>query len=290
MNTCSVKQSKLFSRLITSNLKKKRRKIMCRFKSGLIFKDRVVLTPIYNESHSTMLEKLGIEDTDFNARKVFVRAELLPYNDDLMSDVNKWEYIVDQDVTPDWYDDDPQKYEEIFRESVKEWIDNNIFIFCGQPCTKLKEENGVTYYHTCKPLFNSEFGDNNDYRKSNLRKVLLERAFVENLQKEYGELLVPVTIDLAALDGLKDYGEVTDVVGIPNVDLYRECRKNIFVGDDWWWLSTPDSTPSGVGSSGVQCVGDDGGVCWDDCRCSESVRPFFILKSSISVSLDGSRS
>ena len=57
---------------------------MCRFKSGLIFKDRVVLTPIYNESHSTMLDRCGIEDTDFNARKVFVRAELIPYESDFV--------------------------------------------------------------------------------------------------------------------------------------------------------------------------------------------------------------
>lgn len=262
---------------------------MCRFKSSLIFKDRVVLTPMFNESHSTMLEKMGIEDTDFNARKVFVRAELLPYNDDFMSDINKWKYIVDQDVTPDWYNDDPQKYEEMFRESVKEWRDN-IFVICGEPCTKLKEENGNTYYHTCKPLFRSEFGDDNDYRKSKLRKVLLESDFVKNLQEAYGDALVPVTINLTSLDGLKEYGEATDVVGIPNVDLYRECRENIFVGDDWWWLSTPDSTPSGIGSSDVRCVRDDGDVGCCYAGCVGSVRPFFILKSSISVSLNESRS
>lgn len=43
---------------------------MCRFKSALIFKNKVVLAPIYNESHSTMLNKCKVEDTDFNARKV----------------------------------------------------------------------------------------------------------------------------------------------------------------------------------------------------------------------------
>ena len=47
---------------------------MCRFKSGLIFKDRVVLAPMYNESHSRMLERMEIEDSDFNARKVYMLA------------------------------------------------------------------------------------------------------------------------------------------------------------------------------------------------------------------------
>ena len=252
---------------------------MCRFKSGLIFKDRVVLAPMYNESHSRMLERMETEDSDFNARKVFVRAELLPYNDDFMSDINKWKYIVDQDVTPDWYDEDPERYEDMFRDEVKEWRDKNIIMICGQPCTKLKEENGNTYYHLCKPLFESEFGDDNNYANSTVRKKLLEHEFTLSLQKEYGDALVPVTMNLTSLDGLKDYGTVTDVVGIPDIDLYRECRENVFVGDNWWWLSTPDSTPSGVGSSYVQCVGSRGRVVWDYSGREWSVRPFFILKS-----------
>lgn len=252
---------------------------MCRFKSGLIFKDRVVLTPIYNESHSTMLEKMGIEDTDFNARKVFVRAELLPYNDDFMSDINKWKYIVDQDVTPDWYDVDSKKYEDMFRAEVRDWRDNNIFEICGQPCTKLKEENGNTYYHMCKPLFESEFGTDNNYANSAVRKELLEHEFTLSLQKEYGDRLVPVVMDLTALDGLKDYGKVTDIIGIPDLNLYRECRENILAGDRWWWFSTPNSTPSGTGSSDVQYVRDDGVVGWGGCYWYGGVRPFFILKS-----------
>lgn len=252
---------------------------MCRFKSALIFKNKVVLAPIYNESHSTMLNKCKVEDTDFNARKVFVRAELIPYEDDFMSDISKWKYIVDQDVTPDWYNEDPGKYEEAFRSEVKEWRDKNIVSICGQPCTKLKEENGVTYYHLCKPLFSTEFGTDNNYANSTLREELLTHEFTLNIQKEYRDRLVPVTMDLTSLDGLKDYGKVTDIIGVPDLNLYRECRENILAGDRWWWLSTPDSTPSGTGSSGVQYVGSDGNVVWDGCACSRDVRPFFILKS-----------
>lgn len=252
---------------------------MCRFKSGLILKNKVILTPIYNESHSTMLDKCGIEDTDFNARKVFIRAELIPYEGDFMSDISKWEYIVDQDVTPDWYEEDPEKYEEMFRKEVEAWRDKNIIMICGQPCTKLKEENGNTYYHLCKPLFESEFGTDNNYANSAVRKELLEHEFTLSLQKEYGDRLVPAVMDLTALDGLKDYGKVTDIIGIPDLNLYRECRENILAGDRWWWLSTPNSTPSGTGSSSVQCVGSDGCVVWDGCGWSWDVRPFFILKS-----------
>ena len=253
---------------------------MCRFKSGLILKNKVMLTPIYNESHSTMLDKCGIEDTDFNARKVFIRAELIPYDGDFMSDISKWKYIVDQDVTPDWYEEDPEKYEEMFRKEVEAWRDKNIIMICGQPCTKLKEENGNTYYHLCKPLFESEFGTDNNYANSAVRKELLEHEFTLSLQKEYGDRLVPAVMDLTALDGLKDYGKVTDIIGIPDLNLYRECRKNILAGDRWWWLSTPNSTPSGTGSSYVRNVHDDGHVSWSCADNYEgSARPFFILKS-----------
>lgn len=252
---------------------------MCRFKSGLILKNKVMLTPIYNESHSTMLDKCGIEDTDFNARKVFIRAELIPYDGDFMSDISKWKYIVDQDVTPDWYEEDPEKYEEMFRKEVEAWRDKNIIMICGQPCTKLKEENGNTYYHLCKPLFESEFGTDNNYANSAVRKELLEHEFTLSLQKEYGDRLVPAVMDLTALDGLKDYGKVTDIIGIPDLNLYRECRKNILAGDRWWWLSTPNSTPSGTGSSSVRFVYSDGVVDWYCSDYERSVRPFFILKS-----------
>lgn len=252
---------------------------MCRFKSGLIFKDRVVLAPMYNESHSRMLKRMEIEDSDFNARKVFIRAELLPENDDIMSDINKWKYVVDQDVTPDWYDVDSKKYEDMFRAEVRDWRDNNIFEICGQPCTKLKEDNGNTYYHTCKPLFSTEFGDDNNYATSTLRKQLVESDFAKALVETYGDALVPVTMDLTSLGGLKDYGKVTDIIGIPDLNLYRECREHTFVGDDWWWLSTPYSISSWDGSFSVPYVSDVGDVGWRGCGWDGDVRPFFILKS-----------
>ena len=75
---------------------------MCNFKSGLIFKNRVVLAPIYNDSHSALLKSMNIEDTHLNASKMFVRVELVPENNDKTSDISKWRFKVDQDILPDW--------------------------------------------------------------------------------------------------------------------------------------------------------------------------------------------
>ena len=257
---------------------------MCNFMSAIVLKGNNILAPMYNQSHSRMLENKGLEDDNFNSRKVFVRAELSPYENDLLSDVDKWKFIVDQDIVPTWYEKDPGKYEERLRADVKEWMTKHIVEICGQPCTKLKDEGGNTYYHMCTPLFNSMFGATNNYKTSEIRKELLNSSFLKDLQREYGDGLIPVTMNLTALDGLKDYGSVTDPIGIPDINLYRECRENVFAGDTRWWLSTPDSTPSGIGSSCVQCVGSGGRVGWNVCYWFRSVRPFFIIKSDIVVS------
>ena len=101
---------------------------MCRFKSGIIFKTRCVVAPGENDSHSDLLHELNIEDTYTNASRVFVRAELVPANNEWWTDPDGWEYVADQDVTPDWYDTDPGKYEDEFRQAVKAWWDEHVIV------------------------------------------------------------------------------------------------------------------------------------------------------------------
>jgi hypothetical protein len=101
---------------------------MCRFKSGIIFKSRCVVAPGENDSHSDLLRELNVEDTYTNASRVFVRAELVSKNGEWWTDPDGWEYVVDQDVTPDWYDTDPGKYEEEFRQSVKAWWSEHVLV------------------------------------------------------------------------------------------------------------------------------------------------------------------
>ena len=55
---------------------------MCRFKSGIILKNKVVVAPGENDSHSDLLEELGITDDYIGATKTFVRAELVPDKDE----------------------------------------------------------------------------------------------------------------------------------------------------------------------------------------------------------------
>lgn len=253
---------------------------MCMFKSGIITKNGVTLAPIYNDSHSKLLEAMGIEDSPISAMKMFVRAELIPPNNDKTANIKDWKYKVDQDVVPDWYEKDPKRYEEEMRESVRDWMNKHFATICGKSCVKMKEGEKGLYYMLADTLFESQFGSNNNYAVSDVRKKLQECDFAKELQKEYGDKLVPITTNLLSMDGFDDYGVIEgDILLLRTFDLNRECRKNIPNNKIWEWLATPDSTPSGYGSDDVHYVNSDGDVSCGWCGNYGAVRPFFILKS-----------
>ena len=110
---------------------------MCQLKSGILLKDRVFI-PDY-DSHEDMLKELKIEDTEDNAKRLFVRAELIPPNDDVFTPVSEWKYRVDQDILPDWYV--PEVDEKRMRDAVAEWAKEHIHV--GE---KIEEINSGTHW------------------------------------------------------------------------------------------------------------------------------------------------
>ena len=103
---------------------------MCRDRSGIILKHKIVIAPGENNSHSDLLDNLGIEDNYLNASKTFVRAELIPDNDEWWRNPEEepeaWSFIVDQDITPDWFD--REEHEKLFREAVAEWWKEHVIV------------------------------------------------------------------------------------------------------------------------------------------------------------------
>ena len=255
---------------------------MCNFKSGLIFKNRVVLASENNESHSNLLQSLNIKDTRENAMRMFVRAELVPPNNNKMTSVEEWKFRVDQDIVPDWYSEDSKRYEDEFRDKVKEYMKEykrDIIEIEGYYFKQIKRDGNRIYYLMENVFMKSQFGKNNNYTQSYIREKLNNNDLAKKIREKFGNKLISIKTDLLSLDGLDDYGTAEgDILAIPTLDLYRECRKKITDIGIWWWLATPNSTPSGYGSGVVQCVRSDGSV---DCSwyydCS-SVRPFFILE------------
>ena len=98
---------------------------MCQLKSCLALKDRVYC-PDY-DSHQDMLDELGIKDDEVNALKTFVRVELTPPEGvaSLLEPLDKWTLNVDQDITPEWWDE--AAYRPMIEESVEAWRREHVF-------------------------------------------------------------------------------------------------------------------------------------------------------------------
>ena len=122
---------------------------------------------------------------------------------------------------------------------------------------------------------------NNNWKESKLREYL-NTAYVNELQEVFGaENIVAHDVDLLSLDGYDDYGVSVDKVSVMNLDRYRRYHKYIGDTGNSYWLSTPDSTPSGYGASYIQYANVNGDVSYSRCVYNRGVRPFFVLQSLI---------
>lgn len=185
---------------------------MCRFKSGIILKNKVIVAPGENDSHSDLLMTLGITDDYMGASKVFVRAELVPVNDEWWISPEEhpdmWEFIVDQDITPDWFD--KEKCEKEFREAVCKWWKEHVLV--NQKIDSLS----CGYYHLkrceVKKLLNDV-------------KVLLDSSTVGEMHgrstvgEMYGSSTVGKMLDSSTVRDFKDYPLIKMVV--PDTEKFK---------------------------------------------------------------------
>ena len=130
----------------------------------------------------------------------------------------------------------------------------------------------------------SRFGNDNDFRSSDILKRL-QKEFLPRIIAAVGEENVcEFEIDLTTLDGLKNYGTMRSRIGLPTFDFYRA---NVTIFDqhnprEWWWLATADSAQPHYDPIWGTCVTPSGGInpgCYFN--GGRGVRPFCILKSSI---------
>ena len=135
---------------------------------------------------------------------------------------------------------------------------------------------------------NVQFGENNDYKGSNVDAIC--NSFSEPIEQEAGEdAIVGHVVDLTSDDGLDDYGMVKCKVSLMTADQYRKYVRILDKHklNAWWWLATPFSTYTHDHETCVKCVSPSGGIRDDNCsRGYGGVRPFLILKSSIFVSIE----
>lgn len=163
-----------------------------------------------------------------------------------------------------------------------------IFSIAGIEFIKFSDKKGITTAVAKDSLFNSVFGDNNNFATSTIKKRL-EEEILPKLEAEIGaENIVEHEVDLLSLDGSKKWGKAKCKVSLPTFDFYRQNRKIFekYKLDEYWWLSTPDSTSEYyLNDDWEVCVSPDGFIN-DYCGggFDIGVRPFFTFVSSISIS------
>ena len=172
---------------------------MCKLKSAIILKDRIFM-PDY-DSHSKMLEELKITDDYFNASKVFVRAELVPENKDVFSDIDGWKLCVDQDITPEWFDE--KDCAERMRKAVKEWANTHIFI--GQNGMKISHGENI-FIKDCEDV---------DICGNATVEYIRGNATVKNI---YGNATVKNIYDKATVENICDNATVEYIYGNATVE------------------------------------------------------------------------
>ena len=130
-----------------------------------------------------------------------------------------------------------------------------------------------------------KFGETNNWSKSGLRKYL-NTEYLKEITDEFGEVELH-TVDMLSMDGDNAYGKCEDLVSVMTFDRWRKYHKYIGDADYTEWLSTPTQIEKSNDTHYLQIVNSKGEMCccicgWNDC----CVRPFFILKSSILVSVN----
>ena len=163
----------------------------------------------------------------------------------------------------------------------------SIFEVAGMEFIKFPEVMGMTPAVAKDTVFDSEFGEDNDFRSSKVYERLTTEI-LPRIAECVGEgNICEFKTDLTTLDGLKPYEEMTSKISLPTLDFYRE-NVEIFDKhklDEWWWLATPDSTSEYYSDNWIVSVSPSGGVSYGGCSNDiGGVRPFCILKSNIFVS------
>ena len=164
--------------------------------------------------------------------------------------------------------------------------DGEIFSIAGVEFIKFFDKDGITTAVSKNSLGDYRFGDNNNFGKSSIKKML-EKDFLPKIENEIGaENIIEHKVDLLSLDGLDKWGKINCKVSLPTFDFYRKNVKTFDKHklDDWWWLVTPDTTSEHYNDNWIVCVSPDGGIDDYDCGYISGVRPFCILKSNIFVS------
>ena len=201
---------------------------MCKLKSAIILKNRVFV-PEY-DSHTEMLKELGIKDDYLNASKKFVRVELSPADGDVFSDIDTWKLRVDQDIIPEWYDEDIYKPHVV--EAVKEWAKDHIHIGVDG----LKIATGINHYiKDCKYIQICGSATVKYICDSATVKNIYDSATVKNI---CGSATVENAKGISVIIGSKYGWNKKETLILAGKATFKDCQtRTIYQSGDWKLVS-----------------------------------------------------
>ena len=190
---------------------------MCQPISGIILKDRILFSES-SHSHTDILNEHKIQDDDLS-RVNFVRAELVPKNEDMFSDIDTWNFIVDQDIVPEWFMEECERPRMV--DAVKEYA--------------------KTHIHICKPRFKLATGihwikDCNDVILSgDVNVLILENSRVDTMRESsqvgemWGNSRVGTMWENSQVDTMRESSQVGDMRDSSQVgEMWGNSRVGVF--------------------------------------------------------------
>lgn len=161
---------------------------------------------------------------------------------------------------------------------IKEYYQGERFVYGKKNCMVLEHMNDGTLCMVLDEDFKSKFGKNNNFAESELRKKLNGEYLDEWVKSGViKENFVLTKVDLAAHDGLKDYGTCECFLAPRTCEQHRTYRELIPNPVRSEWTATAFSTASNGCKTTVTQVYSDGAIYWYYAFDANGVRPLFKL-------------
>ena len=172
-------------------------------------------------------------------------------------------------------------------KTIKDYIQGERFVYGKKNCMVLEHMDDGTLCMVLDEVFESKFGESNNFAESELRKKL-NGEYLDEWVKDGADRasFVLMQVDLTANDGLKDYGTCECFLAPRTCDQHRKYRYLIpNPKGNWEWTATAYSTKANGYSLTAYQVTSAGALSIIyfsyGVYSAYGVRPLFILNPSV---------
>ena len=99
---------------------------MCKPASLIITKERVFWSA-KTDSHEDIIREFDLKD-EVAERITLVRVEITPPGDDMRLPLDQWQFRLDQDLLPEWYEKNPEKHQGRAMDALQDWHNAKVFL------------------------------------------------------------------------------------------------------------------------------------------------------------------